>query len=661
LPYSQTNRLISIDTPLGADVLLLQGLSGVEGLSRLFAFNVMLLSESPSIPFSAIIGQRVTISITKPGDSIRHINGLVSRFSQAGSDRNFTHYQAEVVPWLWFLTRNADCRIFQKMTPPDIIKKVFQSRGFTDFADRLEGSFPTREYCVQYRETDFDFVSRLMEQYGIYYFFEHDRNKHTLVLANSSRAHLPCPDQSIARWQETANPGGITEDEDVVNGWRLTRELRPGKYSLTDYNFETPKINLLSSTDTTINLADNTKYEIFDYPGQYENNSEGNDTVKVRIEEEEAAVAIATGAGNCRAFIAGYKFDLQDHYRADMNSSYVLTEVQHSASVGDSYTSGDESRITYSNHFTCIPADTTYRPPRTTILPIVQGPQTAVVVGPAGSEIYVDNYSRIKVQFFWDRQGKHDDQSSCWIRVAQPWAGKQWGFVAIPRIGQEVIVDFLEGDPDRPIITGRVYNAEQMPPYALPDNQTQSGIKTRSSPGGDASNFNEIRFEDKMGQEEFYAHAEKNLTTEVEHDEKRTVQNDRSTTIQHDDTLTVQNNRSATINGTDTETVMRTQSLSVNDSRSATIATSDSLTAGTQVSQTAGTSFSITSGTTMSVDAGVSVDITAAAQVSITAGGTLTITAPMVSIEAAVVQIAGVIQATSVVSPTYTPGVGNLI
>ena len=259
------------------------------------------------------------------------------------------------------------------------------------------------------------------------------------------------------------------------------------------------------------------------------------------------------------------------------------------------------------------------------------------MVGPAGDEIYVDKYGRVKVQFHWDREGKRGEKSSCWIRVSSLWAGKTSEAISNPRIGQEVIVDFLEGDPDRPIITGRVYNGEQMPPYAPPDNQTQSGIKTRSSQRGDASNFNELRFEDKKGPEEFYAHAERDLTTEVEHDEKRTIQNDRTTTVQHDDTLTVQTRRSSTI------------------------ATSDSSTAGTKVSQTAGTSFSITSGTTMGIDAGMSIEIAAGADVSITAAGTLTITAPTVAIEAEMVQIAGVMQATSVVSPTYSPGVGNIL
>jgi len=644
MAYSQQGRLISIDTPLGPNVLLLQGFSGVEGLSRPFKYNLTLLAEDPSISFSSIVGQRVTITL-KGARGDRFINGYVSRFGQAGADRHFTHYHAEVVPWLWFLTRNADCRIFQNKSPTDIIKQIFQDHGFTDFSDRTRGPFPTREYCVQYRETDFNFVSRLMEQYGIFYFFEHEESSHTLVMADSASVHRPCPHQSSVKWYESSGPGGLPEEEDVVTSWSHAQELRPGKYALNDYNFETPSTSLLNNVQTKCELGGNTKYEIFDYPGIFPDNSQGDQVAKLRMEEEEAVVTTALGQGSCRSFIPGFLFTLEDHYRRDMNTQYLLTEIHHTASVGDSYTSGDDSGVSYLNQFSSIPANSIFRPLRVTPQPIVQGPQTAVVVGPSGSEIYVDKYSRVKVQFFWDRKGKHDDQSSCWIRVAQPWAGKQWGFIAIPRIGQEVIVDFLEGDPDRPIITGRVYNAEQMPPYVLPDNQTQSGIKTRSSQGGGSSNFNELRFEDKLGQEEFYAHAEKNLTTEVEHDEKRTVQNDRNTTIQHDDALTVQNNRSATINGTDTETVMRTQSLTVNASRSATIATSDSLTAGTQVSQTAGTSFSIT----------------AAAQVSITAGGTLTITAPIVSIQAAMVQIAGVIQATSVVSPTYSPGVGNLI
>jgi type VI secretion system secreted protein VgrG len=640
-----------VETPLGKDVLLLHSFSGAESMSRLFIYNLTMLSENPSIPFASIVGQRVTVTLKGP-QGVRYINGFVSRFAQSGNDARFTYYRAEIVPWLWFLTRHADCRIFQTKSATDIIKTIFTDRGFNDFEDRTEGTVPTREYCVQYRETDFNFVSRLMEQYGVFYFFEHTDTKHTLVLANSSQVHRPCPAQSTVSFRD-AGSGGLPEDEDVITGWQFEQEVRPGKYALTDYNFETPSTSLLSNVSTSGEMAQNTRYEVFDYPGIYSNTSEGDQIVKLRMEEEEALVSVVAGNGTCRSFLPGFRFTLNDHYRRDMNKPYILSEVRHSASVGDSYVSGDDSAVSYSNHFTGIPADVTFRPQRLTPQPVVQGPQTAVVVGPSGSEIYVDNYGRVKVQFFWDREGKHDDQSSCWIRVSQSWAGKQWGFIAIPRVGQEVIVDFLEGDPDRPIITGRVYNADQMPPYTLPDNHTQTGIKTRSSQGGSSSNFNELRFEDKMGEEEFYAHAEKDLTTEIEHDEKRSVGNDRSSTIQHDDTLTVQNNRSATITGTDSETVMRTQSLDVMQTRSATIGMSDSVTAGTSISLSSGTSFEVT--------AGASVAVTAGASLTITAGGTITLVAPMVSIEAAMVQIAGVMQATSVVSPTYSPGVGNIL
>jgi type VI secretion system secreted protein VgrG len=270
MPYTQDHRLLAIDTPLGKDILLLHGLSGTEGISQLFTFNLTLLSENPSIPFAHIVGQRVTITIKKPDGKDRYINGFVSRFAQAGSDTNFTYYQAEVMPWLWFLTRNADCRIFQNMTVPDIIKKVFRDKGLNDFTDRLQGNFSTREYCVQYRESDFNFVSRLMEQYGIFYFFEHTANTHNLILANSSAAHRPCPDQSTASWR-AAGQGGLPEETDVITEWKIEQELRAGKHALNDYNFETPSANLHASLETQTPLAGNTQHEIYDYPGEYVN------------------------------------------------------------------------------------------------------------------------------------------------------------------------------------------------------------------------------------------------------------------------------------------------------------------------------------------------------------------------------------------------------
>ena len=308
----------------------------------------------------------------------------------------------------------------------------------------------------------------------------------------------------------------------------MEQELRTGKYSLTDYNFETPSANLLADEPTVVSVGGNSKFEIYDYPGEYLNRSQGKTLAGVRMQEEEAGHLVATGSSDCRAFTSGYKFKLADHYRQDMNVPYVLTEVQHEASVGSSYSLGDHGAGEhYSNHFTCIPADTPFRPPRITPKPFVQGPQTALVVGKSGEEIWVDKYGRIRVQFYWDRQGKKDEKSSCWIRVSQPWAGKNWGSMWIPRMGQEVIVDFLEGDPDRPLITGRVYNAEETVPYTLPDHQTVSTFKSRSSKGGGDDNYNEIRFEDKKGSEQIFINAEKDMDLRVENDSREFVGSNR--------------------------------------------------------------------------------------------------------------------------------------
>jgi type VI secretion system secreted protein VgrG len=560
--FTQENRLLAIDTPLGQDVLLLQGFTGHEGISRLFSFQLDLLSAKDSISFADIVGQNVTISVTLADQSQRYFNGCVSRFAQSGSDARFTRYQMEVVPWLWFLTRIADCRIFQNMTIPDIIQKVFQSRGFTDFKSSFTGSYDPREYCVQYRETDFNFVSRLMEQYGIFYFFEHQNGKHILMMGDSASVHQPCPDQATAQYNQAA--GGL-DVEDVITGWNMEQELRTGKYSHTDYNFETPSADLMSNEPSVVTVADNAKYEIYDYPGEYLNQSQGGALAKVRMQEEEAGHLVVSGSSICRAFTSGYKFDLEDHYRDDMNDSYVLTEIQHVASEGGSYnlTGGDVGE-SYSNHFSCIPADVPFRPTRITPKPFVQGPQTALVVGKKGEEIWVDNYGRVVVQFYWDRQGQQNENSSCWIRTSQPWAGGNWGAMWIPRIGQEVIVSFLEGDPDRPIITGRVYNAEQMPPYALPDNQTRSTFMSRSSKGGAAANYNEIRFEDKKDSEQVFINAEKEMDLRVEKESREFVGANRHLIVTNNQQELIQADKHLHVKGAQFEKIEGDVSLQIN-------------------------------------------------------------------------------------------------
>lgn len=521
--YTQDHRLLAIDTPLGKDVLLLQEITGYEGISRLFSYELDLLAhDNDSITFKDIVGQKVSIKFQLPDGSPRYISGFVSRFTQGETDeRSFTHYHAQVVPWLWFLTRQADCRIFQNMTVPDIISKIFDPFGFKDFKSNLKSTYPELEYCVQYRETSFNFVSRLMEESGIFYYFDHTtQGKHTMVLADQSTKLPTCPNSPISYDTQV---GGLVDPE-VITNWHVGQEVKTGKYTVTDYNFTTPSTSLLANEPTVLDLSASQPLELFDYPGLHTTKDEGDTVAKIRMQEEEASYMVVSGAGNVRGLMSGFSFELKNHTRSDQNTTYVVSEVRHFSSAGQSYTTaGTTGGETYSNHFTCIPASIPYRPLRITPKPFVQGPQPALVVGPSGEEIWVDKYGRVIVQFYWDREGQKNENSSCWIRVSQPWAGDSWGAVWIPRIGQEVLVSFLEGDPDRPVITGRVYNADQMPPYTLPDYQTRSTFMSRSSKGGSKENYNELRFEDLKGKEQIFMNAEKDMDLRVENDSREFI------------------------------------------------------------------------------------------------------------------------------------------
>jgi type VI secretion system secreted protein VgrG len=610
MALTQADRLIAIDTPLGPDVLLLQSFSGREGVSRLFYFEAELVSEDASIAFDSVIGKPVSIRIALRKDQKRFLHGYVSRFTQSSQDQRFTYYRAYIVPWLWFLTRTADCRIFQNMTVPDIIAKIFHDLGFSDFRRDLEGSYEPLDYCVQYRETDFNFVSRLMEQYGIFYFFEHAEKKHTLVLGDSVNAHTPCPHQASARYA----PSGHVENEDMITACQVDQELRPGGWALTDYNFETPSTSLAATVTSVVDVGENQRFQIYDYPGEYEKKMQGDDLVKLRIQEEEATNFVLSGASACRAFVSGCHFDLEEHYRDDLNQNYILLELQHSASAGEYYTSGGSSTVaeTYGNSFSASPKKYPYRPSRVTPKPVVQGSQTAVVVGPSGEEIYTDKYGRVKVQFHWDREGKRNEHSSCWIRVSHPWAGKNWGAISNPRIGQEVIVSFIEGDPDRPIITGRVYNAEQMPPYALPANQTQTGTKSRSSKGGGAANFNEIRMEDKKGSEELYIHAEKDENHIVENDQTLGVGRDKTskidrdmiTKVARDKSELVEGNKSVNVEGSHTEDISKNMTITVGSSLTEMVSINYAETVGAAMELSVGAALAITVGSVMTESVG---------------------------------------------------------
>src|SRR5262245_11740880 len=451
---TQANRSIRISTPLGEDVLLLTALSGREAMSQLFAFHLELATNDPDrVIFDKLVGKPVSIEIVNPDtpDTPRYIHGHVSRFSQSGTVGDLGNYTAEVVPWLWFLTRTSDCRIFQSKSVPDIVKQVFGEYGLKDFEFKLHGSYEPREYCVQYRETDFNFVSRLLEEEGIFYFFRHEEKRHVMIVANDPGEHkAAAPDGKARFYQETLG----VDHADAVISFRKEQEVRATGHSAIDYNFERPS-NLVKSS-----FGDVARYEIFDYPGSAMKEGELDRLMRVRQQEEDTPRIVNQGTSYCRGFAPGCRFNMTgEGAKTPFDGDYVLTAVRHHASETHD-PEGSAGGTSYQNDCECTPAAIPYRPVRRTPEPVVNGVQTGVLVGPSGEEIHVDKYGRVKVQFHWDREGKHNESSSCWIRVSQAWAGKNWGFVALPRIGQEVIISFLEGDPDSPIITGPVYNAE---------------------------------------------------------------------------------------------------------------------------------------------------------------------------------------------------------
>lgn len=524
-PTQKHRELAISDKPLGEDVLLLISVSGTEQLGRLFEYQLELASEDHNITPESIIGQNVTIRFELGNDQTRYFNGYVSHFTQLKASGRLARYRAIVVPWLWFLTRMADCRIFQEKTVPEIIEEIFRARGFTDFDKGLSGNYRKWEYCVQYRETDFNFVSRLMEQEGIYYFFKHEDGKHTLVLADSYSAHEPYGDFKELIYHPSDE--GPTTEERVLD-WIVETHLQPGLYTLNDFYFENPDKPLLSraiaTSESTEQKSVEENFEIYDYPGEYTETGDGTEYATKRIEELRAKYKVVTSNSDSRGICTGSTFKLKNHPNEKQNQEYLITSANFKITGDEIFTAGGAaSECAFSCTFTAISSSKPFRTPRITAKPIISGPQTAIVVGSSGEEIHTDKYGRVKVKFHWDRYNKPDENSSCWIRVAQMWAGRKWGAIYTPRIGQEVIVEFLEGDPDRPIITGRVYNAKVMPPYELPANKTMSTLKSNSSKGGEG--FNEIRFEDKKGDEQIFIHGQKNLDIRVKNDRFETVEN----------------------------------------------------------------------------------------------------------------------------------------
>ncbi|MBA3975418.1 MAG: type VI secretion system tip protein VgrG [Candidatus Solibacter sp.] len=513
---SQHQRLFFIDTPLGKDKLLVRKLHGREAMSEAFFFSVDAVSDDPKLDVSRVVGKQITLAIRQSDEtSFRYFNGYVRRAKTLPPTGHLAQYRLEVVPWLWLLTRTADCYIHQNKTVPEVVEWVFKKFGFTDYRLELRNAHGPWVYLTQYRETAFEFVNRLLEIEGIFYFFEQKQGKHTMVLADSPASHQACQHQSRMK-MERAFGRGYKRGEDTIFSWDPEKNIRSGKYSHRDYDFEKPDADMHSEVPARSTATGNDKFEVYDYPGEFEEPGDGSSWVRLRMEEEETDEEFARGTSCARSLMPGFKFDLTGHERREQNRSYVVTEVVHSGEE-ENFLPEDQGRTArYSNTFRCIPFDLPYRPARKTPKHIMRGVQTAMVVGKKGEEIYCDKYGRVKVQFHWDRVGKRDEGSSCWVQVSQPWAGQNYGGMWLPRIGQEVIIDYIEGDPDRPIITGRVYNANQMPAWKLPDKQNWSGFKTRSTKGGGQDNANELRFDDTKGEENVVLHAEKDLEISVE-------------------------------------------------------------------------------------------------------------------------------------------------
>lgn len=609
MSVDQSSLRMSISTAAGADTFRVVEAWGHEELSLPFEFNLVLESDDPKVSLDEVVGDTATLTMEFSSARKRTVHGWVTRARRGTSDARLTRYHLELRPWLWTARLAGDCRIFQEMTTPEIIKKALGDLGFQDIREALKGSYEPRSYCVQYRESTFDFVHRLLEDEGITYWFEHSSSKHVMVLCDDPSSHPKVESLPSVEYRRSGTGAQIP---DQITDCSLERRMVSEGFALDDFEFETPSTELYTKVGSG-------KLVQYDWPGGFAKSAAGQTRAQLRLDAEQADEEVLLGSSTAPAFTAGSTFDLTEHPSND--GTWILKAVTHHF---------DQTQ--YSNTFEALPDKTRYRPPYYTARPRIPGTQTATVTGKSGEEIWTDKYGRIKVKFHWDHAGTQDENSSCWVRVAHGWAGKQWGAFTLPRIGQEVVVSFLDGDPDRPLVTGSVYNAEQMSPYTLPEEQTRSTLKSQSSKGG--GGFNELRFEDLKDNEEVFLQAQKDFTIKVLNDQTATITNDRSTTIEEgNDTLDVaQGTRSVSVNKAETHsnddkythTVKGDFVLDVKGSITIKAGNGIVLQAGTTVETKAGTSLTAKAGTSLTNEAGTTLTNKAGTSMTNEAGVSLT-------------------------------------
>lgn len=649
---TQTDRLMKFTSPLGEDVLLIETLDAVEGISSLFEMKAELLAESGAdIDPASIIGQKVTVELALLDvQGSRYFNGIVTAFQQTSGDDEFDVYQAHVKPSLWQLTLSTNTRVFQGKTAMDIIKEVIQTYGIS-MVDKTEGTLQHLDYCTQYNETDFHFISRLAEQHGIFYWFEHTASDNKVYFGNSRMPYADCPLVSSIKYAPNAD-SALDRYESSLDEFRSTAAMVVGKHTTWDYDFRSYQANKGDPRDTASPFANNV-FERYIYPGgedgyvkesakQLTTPAHAKGFNEARAGAHDAAAEVFTGVSGARSLVSGYTVEVTEHPRDDWNQKYLLTTVAHHVDQVPPYrTSGSGTeRGEYSNHFTAIPNDVLYRPEAKTLKPMVYGPQTAMVVVASGEEIHLDQYGRVCVQFFWDRTRAANTVDNTWVRVAQPWAGSGWGTFFWPRIGDEVIVQFLHGDPDNPIIVGSVYNGVNMPKYALPDMSTRTGIVSRSSKGGSAANANELRLEDKTGSEQIFLNAEKDMDHRIENDSRRFVGGKDSLMVKGVQYDEITGDRHSNMKANLVQKIAQQSDLDVGTDMNEKIGSNYSLKVGNNHGHKVGMNYAVDAGTEIYLKAGMTLVIESGMAVCLKgAGGSITIDASGVSITGIMVKV----------------------